>query len=1172
MLGLAVVLALAALAGAQEAAGPSSATQPATQPTTAPVALLQTRAPDPDAVRQAIDRLAAAEDLDDSTRQAATAAYNEALTLLQNRLDRAAEAAKFESAQQAAPDRLAALRSQLQQEDPATRPAVRPEETSLQELQDRLEKVEAELAEQRDNLEGLKSEPGRRSQRRLEIPTRLAELRQQLREVQDALAAPPAADVAAELRAARRTRAHAREAALKAEIEALEAELAAYAAEREVLTAGQDLAARRVAHLRDTRQALADAIEKLKAAEAQRVIQEARQARQRAAESHTAVARLAQRNEQLARQSPELIARIADVVDRKEQVTERLGDLKTDFSSLKEKEKVVGDTATFGLLLRKQRSELPDVHAYRERASVRRRRIAEAQLALLELQDRREELGDIQNAVDEHLAAADPPVPAREWDALAEEAEKLLTDRRELLDTLIEDYNRHFNHLVELDVAAQELVALTDTEAEYIDERVLWIRSAGVLSPADTVTAGTALHWLLAPETYALLAGAVWQDLRASPALWAVATIIVVGILGFRWRTARQLAELAEVTTASYHVPLLAIGLTVLLAIPIPAALWFLAWRFSAAPEEALQLRSVSWGLFSAGGSVLTIALLLAMTRTHGLAGAHFAWRPATLRAARRWLWPLLVIVSIAAFCVGAMQAQNEEAWRNALGRLALIVALAAVTVALFRLMRPDGPLFAQAALASGSDRLWRMRHLLWILAWAAPLTLLVLAVAGFYYTALHLTGGAVETLWLLVGYFLVQGMVSRWIDLAQRKLAMRRMRQHAEQQRAAAEQAPAGATPSPATPAGGESATATAPAGAEPTLTQDPRQQVQVITRQSRQMINVVLAVALAVWAWAIWSDSLPALGALDRVQLWSYTQAVSVEGAETNGRGAGVKVVPITLADVSLALVVLVVGILAAKNVPSLLEIAILQRIQFEPGVRYAISTVISYVLAVVGVVVAFNLIGVGWSNVQWLVAAMTVGLGFGLQEIFANFVSGLIILFERPIRLGDTVTIGDMVGTVNRIRIRATTITDWDRKELIVPNREFVTGRLVNWSLSDKVLRVILKVGVAYGSDTAKAEKLLYEAAAECDAVLEDPPPVVLFTAFGDNALQFELRVYIAGIEHYLKTWHGLNMAIDRKFREAGIAIAFPQRDTHLDTLKPLDIRILPPETPDEKPDRQ
>jgi potassium efflux system protein len=194
------------------------------------------------------------------------------------------------------------------------------------------------------------------------------------------------------------------------------------------------------------------------------------------------------------------------------------------------------------------------------------------------------------------------------------------------------------------------------------------------------------------------------------------------------------------------------------------------------------------------------------------------------------------------------------------------------------------------------------------------------------------------------------------------------------------------------------------------------------------------------------------------------------------------------------------------------------------------------------------------------QWLIAALGVGLGFGLQEIVANFVCGLIVLFERPFIVGDTVTIGDINGTVSRIRIRATTVIDWDRKELIVPNKEFVVGRLINWSLSDKYVRIRIPVGIAYGSDTKLAEELLLQAARKNPRVLSEPAPEAVFKGFGDNSLSFELRVYINGIENWIPMLHELNLTIDNAFKEAGVKIAFPQQDVHLDATGPLEVRVV------------
>ncbi len=266
------------------------------------------------------------------------------------------------------------------------------------------------------------------------------------------------------------------------------------------------------------------------------------------------------------------------------------------------------------------------------------------------------------------------------------------------------------------------------------------------------------------------------------------------------------------------------------------------------------------------------------------------------------------------------------------------------------------------------------------------------------------------------------------------------------------------------------------------------------------------------------------------------------------------------VTLADLMIAIIVTIVTIVAAKNLPGLLEISLLNRFEMDYGARHAITTIFSYVITAVGVVVAFSTIGLKWGNLQWLIAALSVGLGFGLQEVVANFICGLIVLFERPFRIGDTVTIADITGTVTRIQIRATTILDWDRKELIVPNKEFIVGKLINWSLSDNVIRIKIPIGIAYGSDTEMAEKLLLKAAASNPLILANPAPQAIFMGFGDNSLNFEMRVFISGISDWPPMLHQLNKAVDREFREAGVTISFPQRDVHLDQVGPLEVRVV------------
>jgi potassium efflux system protein len=228
--------------------------------------------------------------------------------------------------------------------------------------------------------------------------------------------------------------------------------------------------------------------------------------------------------------------------------------------------------------------------------------------------------------------------------------------------------------------------------------------------------------------------------------------------------------------------------------------------------------------------------------------------------------------------------------------------------------------------------------------------------------------------------------------------------------------------------------------------------------------------------------------------------------------------------------------------KNLPGLIELLLLRRTLLDSGARIAVSTLVRYVVLIFGVSATFSLLGLTWTKIQWLAAALTFGLGFGLQEIVANFVSGLILLVERPIRVGDAVTIGDLQGRVTRTHIRATTITLWDRSEMIVPNKEFITTKLINWTLSDSKRRIDIPVRVAYGSDIQKVKDVLLAVADNHVHVLKEPAPHVLLVEFMEDAMKFELRIFV-DFGRGLKTKDELQVAIDRAFSEQGIEFAMP-----------------------------
>ncbi|MDA7888222.1 mechanosensitive ion channel, partial [Akkermansiaceae bacterium] len=254
-------------------------------------------------------------------------------------------------------------------------------------------------------------------------------------------------------------------------------------------------------------------------------------------------------------------------------------------------------------------------------------------------------------------------------------------------------------------------------------------------------------------------------------------------------------------------------------------------------------------------------------------------------------------------------------------------------------------------------------------------------------------------------------------------------------------------------------------------------------------------------------------------------------------------------SLAGVFSAALILLVGVSVARTLPAFFELFIFPRFDIDSGLRYAIVSITRYAFLAIVAIVILNILQVNFASLGWLVAALGVGLGFGLQEIVSNFVSGIIILVERPIRVGDVVTVGGQTGAVSRINIRATTITNWDRLEMIIPNKDFITKEVTNWTLSSALTRIVVPIGVAYGIDPDRVKKLLLKIAAEDDRITDDPAPMALFKSHGASSLDFELRVYVPELGNRVWVEDSLISSINRVLTEEGIEIPFPQQDVYL-----------------------
>ena len=256
------------------------------------------------------------------------------------------------------------------------------------------------------------------------------------------------------------------------------------------------------------------------------------------------------------------------------------------------------------------------------------------------------------------------------------------------------------------------------------------------------------------------------------------------------------------------------------------------------------------------------------------------------------------------------------------------------------------------------------------------------------------------------------------------------------------------------------------------------------------------------------------------------------------------------VTIGSILLLLILFASVIIIERIVQKQLIRRFLSRTKLQPSLQFGLSRIIGYTLIAVGFYDAFQLVGVDLSSLAIIAASLGVGIGFGLQNIINNFVSGIIILAERPISIGDRIEVAGVAGRVTKIQLRSTTMVTNDNITMIVPNADFISNTVTNWSHGDPKVRIRVPVGVAYGSDLKLLQQLLLEAAGEHPKALRDPSPVVLFTEFGDSSLNFELGVWTQEMTatpiHFTSE---MNFIIDQKLRENDIEIPFPQRDLHV-----------------------
>jgi potassium efflux system protein len=1047
---------------------------------------------------------------------------------------------EYQLAKQQAPEQTQKIRKTL--ETPLSEPTLKSMEVSnnstLAEIEQRLLKEQADLSAVEAKLADIEKQLEDQTNQPSTTLDRLTAAKQKQEQIAKDLKLPPKEGESPAVSEARRWLLQAQNRALSAEIKMLDEGLLSQSVRVELLRVQREEATRNAAFVRARVNLLEEFVAERRLSEAAQASAQAAAAELDAVGKHKIIQGLAQENSELTNNLTQLANKLDAAVETKDVISEKAKQVEEDFHSAKQRLEIAGLSQALGRILLDQKQRLPSQRALRKEAAQREDEITQASLQQVRFSDERRKLSDTTQSIE--LLMVD--VPLEQQAVIKEELGHLFKSRIELLDKAITTNGTYLRTLAELDYIQRRLADAVNDYDEFLAERLLWIRNANMIDVEKILQLPGDVGKLLSPSGWNEVLQALTFEAVHKPILIPVLTIVVV-LLGWGRKLRKILKasgkHVGKVSADRFTYSAQALVVTMLLAVSWPLLLGTMGAELVISLEATQFAKAVGEGILRIVPIFLFLRVFYYLCSPYGMARVHFEWPESSVKLIRSQIRLVMLVVLPSALI--AVVSSRVSDMGGGVSQLALMVLLLGLAYFFSRILHPKHGVLSGYMARHRRSLLSRLRYIWYVLILGIPVALTVLQLIGYLYTAGVLTQSLVYSLSLILTVVVAHELVVRWLLLTRRKFAYHAAR---ERQLAKSEQ-----------PVAGDGDTQKESQSGNLHM---PEIDLAIIDANTRKLLNTALVISTLIGIWWIWADVLPAFRILDQVSLWQHIAVI--DGEE--------KLVPITLASAAWALLLAIFTTVAARNLPSVLEISLLQHLQLDTGSRYAVTTLARYTIVGFGIVLVFQALGGSWGQIQWLVAALSVGIGFGLQEIVANFISGIIILFERPIRVGDIVTVGETTGQVTRIRIRATTIRNWDKQELLVPNKEFITARLLNWSLSDQLNRIVVNVGVAYGSDIPKALELLHEAATENPNVVGDPKPIVTFEGFGDNSLNLVLRCYMNTLDNRLETISALHQEVNSKFERAKISISYPQRDLHLDSTRPLEIRVLQSETPEPR----
>ena len=787
-------------------------------------------------------------------------------------------------------------------------------------------------------------------------------------------------------------------------------------------------------------------------------------------------------------------------------VTEALNTAHQIEKNIQEQLSDLSGSVILSRLLNRQQSELPKLSISFKLDEL----IPNLNLWMYELRRYREQIFDVQSYVDQIIRNDKGYEPYRE------QLVQLIRHRRSLYDELYNAMSDGLTLAIELRAKYNEFNSTTSRLKTVINDHLFWLTSNQGISVEFFINLYPTLILQLRDLTRYLSSETVIEETLTNY-LKLLIPVIILGLIFqkahpyFR-RLSNELALRLDKDSDGYSITPKALFCHCFLILPKMTVITLIGALFIFLILDRFEDQKHVTLLLAL--HLMCFLYMRQIMEPNSLMQRHFSMAPSIIKQ-NRMLVDQIWYVSIPMLTIANMrEVEPNKISGDVIGYILMLLGFLYLTffaiVTVKRMLTQYTPTMTFWALS--------------IVGILTPLTIVIMLGLGYYYTVIQLLNRVAITLYIGFAYLIISNTLRRELYVAEIKI-LRKIRQKVILNQDNDQQA--------------HSNTNANSFGAR-----FESFRLELVNNRAFKLFNAILLTISVYFMYLQWNDLAGVLTYLDKIYLWQNVNVVDGKTITSS----------LSFGDILLAIVIVIVAVVLNHNLPMLIErLFMLRSGVAAKSTSYTIKLITSYVITGLGIIFAAGALGISWDNLQWLVAALSVGLGFGLQEIFANFVSGLIILFERQIRVGDIVTISNLSGTVNKIRIRATTIVSFDNKEVVIPNRQFITTALTNWSLSNTVTKIEFAIGIAYDADPNKAKDILRGIIRRCRDLNREKKPLVFIKSLDASAVTIMCEVFVNEIGKRKAVYDYLSTETLRLFKDHNIEIPFDQLDV---TIRNLD----------------